>query len=333
MSRSVSLTIEREVYVVRLQQERFKIFVSHKHADADLANVVAEELEGLAPGLIECWVSGQDLTAGVDWNRQIKAGLAASHLLVLLFTTPAQKWDWCLYEVGLFIRFDEDDITSVVCLFDPEGTTPGPLNQVQGVAAEPGGLVDRFLLPLCTETWRVSDDWHRGALLAEPDQKQLAGASQRIANAFRKSLDRSNGGRDVGVYKYRPCHTIVLDLENVPYDKDWVGIPNDARIVQGDDATSSYTLSLFRVHQRKGERKWGELVAEIEGTEAPWLRDLDSAFIESLREHLWAPSNEKLEAWHPGSDERHPYLPVLYEVTRRQTDDRPVSATIILVPD
>jgi len=321
--------------VARLQQERFQIFVSHKQADADLANVVAKELEGLAPDRIHCWVSGQDLTAGVDWRTKIKTSLAASHLLVLLFTTPAQKWDWCLYEVGLFMRFDEDDISSVVCLFDPEGTTPGPLSEVQGVSAEPKNLVDRFLLPLCTDTWRVSDDWHKGALVPEPDPKQLATASKRIAKAFRTALDSSNEGADDDVYNYRPCHTIVLDLEKVPNEKDWVGIPSKARVIQGDDATSSYTLSLFRVHQRKGERTWGELVHEIEGGKArqPWRKDLDNAFTESLREHLWAPSNEKLKAWHPGSDERRNYLPVLYEVARRQSDDRPMRATIILVPD
>ena len=56
----------------------------------------------------------QDLSAGVDWNRQTKHNLAESHLLVLLFTTPALNWDWCLFEVGLFTHFEAEDVSSVV---------------------------------------------------------------------------------------------------------------------------------------------------------------------------------------------------------------------------
>ena len=96
----------------KLSQDRFRVFVSHKHVDAELASTVAAALESLAPEMIECWVSGEDLQAGVDWNREIKSSIAESHLLVLLFTpAPERAWDWCLYEVGLFMRFGEDDVS------------------------------------------------------------------------------------------------------------------------------------------------------------------------------------------------------------------------------
>src|SRR4029079_4761907 len=115
----------------RLQQETFKIFISHKLSDKDLAELVVKELEALGGGRIDCWMSGQDLSAGVDWTRQTKHNLAESHLPVLLFTTPALNWDWCLFEVGLFTHFEAEDVSSVVCLYDPAGLPPGPLNQVQ----------------------------------------------------------------------------------------------------------------------------------------------------------------------------------------------------------
>lgn len=315
----------------RLSQDKFRIFVSHKHSDARLANLVAAELQGLDPERIDCWVSGQDLIAGVDWNRQIKANLAQSHLLLLLFTTPTRKWDWCLYEVGLFMRFDEEDVSSVVCLFDPQGTTPGPLSQVQGVQAVADQILARFLIPLCEETWRVSDGWQKGALIPNPDVDQLAKASKRIAMGFRKALDADDGDGDP-VYSYRPCHRVVLDLASVAERANWDGIPIDARIIQGADDTSSYTLGLFRIHEGKGELTWGDLVTEVEGGDAPWRLDLDKAFTESLRSHLWAPSNNTLEAWHPGSSERREYLPVLYEIHRRKKDDRPMRATVLLLP-
>jgi hypothetical protein len=314
----------------QLAQDRFRIFVSHKHADERLADVVAEELEGLAPDLISCWVSGQDLLAGADWNRTIKANLAGSHLLLLLFTTPAHTWDWCLFEVGLFMRFFEEDVSSVVCLFEPDGTAPGPLSHVQGVQAEADQLLSRFLEPLCTETWRVSDGWQRGALVPNPDQEQLAKAARRIARAFHKAL----GGDEPGdsVYSYRPCHRVVLDLEPADRDVEWTGIPLDARVVEGTDDTSSYTLGLFRLHEGKGRRTWRDLVAEVDGEDAPWRHDLDRAFTEGLRSNLWEPSTNTLEAWRPGGGGCRTYLPVLYQIDRRVDDDRPVRATVLLLP-
>ena len=172
----------------RLQQDTFKIFVSHKLSDKALAELVVHELETLGDGRIDCWMSGQDLSAGVDWNRQTKHNLAESHLLVLLFTAPAQKWDWCLFEVGLFTRFEADDVCSVVCLFDPDGSPPDPLNQVQGVKADVTSTVRLFLEPLCTKPWCMSDDWQRGAL----GSRRRAGAPRSGGGTDRRRLRRGD---------------------------------------------------------------------------------------------------------------------------------------------
>ena len=57
-----------------------------------------------------------DIPAGVEWRREIRSVLGKSHALVLLFTAPSKNWDWCLYETGLYTRFDRSDARAVVCL-------------------------------------------------------------------------------------------------------------------------------------------------------------------------------------------------------------------------
>jgi metal-dependent hydrolase (beta-lactamase superfamily II) len=51
----------------------FTVFISHKHDDHALAVEVKIALEGLVrPKLIDCFVSGIDITAGMDWRREIQ---------------------------------------------------------------------------------------------------------------------------------------------------------------------------------------------------------------------------------------------------------------------
>lgn len=317
----------------RLQQDTFTVFVSHKSADKELADLVAEELCNLAPGLVECWVSGQALTAGVDWDREIKKQLAQSHLLVLLFTTPQHTWDWCLYEVGLFVRFDVEDVVSVACLFDPNGWPPAPLNQVQCVRASSEDVAMQLVRPFCTQTWNMSDTWQRGALAPHVSDDVVNAAAKRIADGFDRILAHSASGLSDDVYRYQPCHRIVLDLRECSPSGAWDGIPRHAQVVEGADDTTSYTLSLFRAHDGKAAWTWGDLVDEVEGRSSQWLRDLDLSFVQSLSRHLWSPSMELMEVWQPDSDRRRTYRPVVYEVVRRADDDMPVEVTILLLPD
>ncbi len=318
--------------MARLNQDKFRIFISHKHADKELANLLDGALVSLAPDLIECWVSGQDITVGMDWEREIKETLAQSHLLVLLFTTPAQQWDWCLFEVGLFTRFDATEDSSVVCIYDPAGSPPGPLAHVQGVRAEAGDLVSKFLRPLCTTTWRVSDDWQRGALVPEPDDVQLRSIAELIAAAYADAVATGLAADRVDSYTYRPCHRVVLDLTAAATPDEWTGIPLDAAVVEGKDDTTSYTLSLFRAQESKAIHRWSDLVDEAGGRDAAWRHDVDQQFTDGLHGKLFMPSSEVIEVWQPPGESRRSYRPVIYEIDRRDVDDVPVRATILLVP-
>src|SRR5882757_7476501 len=115
--------------MVAKTDDAFMVFISHKQDDHALAAEVKKALEGLAhrPKQIDCFVSGVDITAGTDWRRAICSRLAKSHLLLLLFTAPSRNWDWCLYETGLYTRFEraeKNQVSSVVCLFSPGQASP-----------------------------------------------------------------------------------------------------------------------------------------------------------------------------------------------------------------
>ncbi|HEY1437523.1 MAG TPA: toll/interleukin-1 receptor domain-containing protein [Casimicrobiaceae bacterium] len=310
----------------------FTVFISHKHEDHALAVEVKNVMQGLKPELIDCFVSGVDITAGMDWRRQIRSVLAKSHLLVLLFTAPSKNWDWCLFETGLYTRFDRTEVRSVICLFSPGEASPSPLADLQGVAATADKVRD-FLELLCCRTWEISDDWRRGALAPEITSHRLKVAARAIADAF---------GRSGSASTYYPCHRLVLSLSET--DDITRGIPESAQVVLGPNGTSGYTMSLFDLAGGTGTRTWGDLLRAVHGTEAAWRRELDSRFLLALDEQLFSPIEGRMRAGATSRGQERVYRPILYSIVRgptvgpgsddaAHTDRRPRSVTIVLDPE
>jgi hypothetical protein len=316
--------------------DTFMVFISHKQDDHALAVEVKKALEGLAgPKLIDCFVSGIDITAGMDWRREIRSRLARSHLLVLLFTAPSRNWDWCLYETGLYCRFEKaekNEVSSVVCLFNPAQASPSPLADLQGVPAETDKLL-AFLNLLCHQTWRISDDWRQGALAPDIDPKQVDDAARAIERAFRLSGSTST---------HFPCHRVVLSLSES--DKIENGIPESARVLEGPNDTSDYTLSLFNLGSGAGKRTWGDLLQAVQGTNAEWRKELDRHFILALKEELFWPIKGLMRSGGKSRVGERLYRPILYSIVRgpavgpvsdgtAETYQRPRSVTIVLTPE
>ena len=191
--------------------------VSHSSHDNAFAVSVADALGSLSSD-VECFVSGVSIQAGADWNREIREAPGRSHLLLLLFTSPSQDWDWCLYEAGLYTRFHEEQVSSVVSLFRPTGSGPRPRSNLQCVPSS-AERVERWLNALCHEEWKTSDEWLKGPLAPDATPDLISAAAHRIVTAF--------PGMTSGDEIYHPCQRVVLDLTHA--SNDGLGIPLDAR--------------------------------------------------------------------------------------------------------
>jgi TIR domain len=317
---------------VTIANDVFTVFISHKHEDHALAVVVKEAIQSLNKDLIDCFVSGVDITAGTDWRREIRSALARSHILLLLFTAPSKNWDWCLFETGLYTRFDRSEIRSVICLFNPVDASPSPLADLQGVPAN-ADKVRALLDSLCRRTWEVSDDWRRGALAPDITSSKLQAAARAIADAFCRSGSAST---------YYPCHRLVLSLSES--DDIAKGIPESAQVILGPNGTSGYTMSLFDLAGGSEPHTWGDLLRSIHATKAPWRRQLDAHFLDALDEKLFSPIEGRMLAGGTGRCQGRVYRPILYSIDRGPTvgrapdgaahaDRRPRSVTIVFDPE
>ena len=257
--------------------DAFRVFISHKQEDHALAVEVKRAMEDLAPELIDCFVSGVDIAAGSDWRREIRSVLAESHLLVLLFTAPTKNWDWCLYETGLYTRFDLADPRSVVCLSAAGQASPSPLADLQGVPVD----VDR----LATSWIRCAAGHGRSPTTGAAARWRPRSQPDRVEAAARPS-SRASAGRG----RSRPTTRAIALSCRFPSPTTWrVGFPRARGSSWGQTTPTAYTLSLFDLAGGDGTRSWGDLLAAVDGSEADWRRELDSHFLHAVDEHLFAP--------------------------------------------
>ena len=280
-----------------ITDDMFTVFISHKHDDHALAVEVKKAMEGLSPrsSTASCPAS----TSRRAWTGGARSAASSPGATssCLLFTAPSKNWDWCLYETGLYTRFDRTEVRSVVCLFNPGQASPSPLADLQGVPAD-ADKVRAFLDPLCRQTWKMSDDWRRGALAPEIADDQVEAAARAIAEAFRRSGSAST---------YYPCHRVVLSLSES--DDIASGIPESARVMEGPNDTSGYTMSLFDLAGGTGKRTWGDLLRAVDGTEAAWRRELDSHFLQALDEQLFPPMEGRMRAGGTSRGQERLYRP------------------------
>jgi hypothetical protein len=300
--------------VARREQGVFRIFISHRHTDAKLASRVSEEIERL--GRFDCWVSGEDIAPGSDWSQAIIEALRRSHLLILLFTVPERQWDWCLYEAGLFTNFAdaaEDDVWSVVSIYNPSSGPPRPLAGIHGTPGE-APAIERLLLRLCHEPWTVSDRWRQGAVEPDVDPAAITAAAASIAEGFQAVITGAQEGR----FKY-PCHRLVLRAPRTGEPGD--SIPEEAVVELGPGATSEFTLAIFGVSAGDESHVWGDLVRTIGGEGAAWRTELDAAYSSARRNTLFGPRTASIRAWTRAADDpTRWYHPILYSIEQQPAE-------------
>ena len=140
------ITISYAKYITRQQscgvvmnssKASFKIFISHKLQDRNLALAIKNELSKYSEDLR--FFLSSELSPGTDWASEIRSHLNEAHLMLLLFFDPSGDWDWCLYEAGLFAG-PSGEGRPIVCIHSPDIQPPMALRSLKTVPATPDGL-------------------------------------------------------------------------------------------------------------------------------------------------------------------------------------------------
>lgn len=94
------------------------LFISHKHSDAHIAQVVAEFIEAKSNGRVKVHLSSNpDFDGpkfGKNLNTQLRETLWHTNVLILIYTSPDQDWSYCMWECGVANDSQSPDTNIIV---------------------------------------------------------------------------------------------------------------------------------------------------------------------------------------------------------------------------
>jgi hypothetical protein len=94
MKRDVNETVTRPL-----------LFISHRHADQAIAEVLRKFVTDRSGGRIEVYQSSSAYAdgpqVGRELHRQLKERLWAAGVVVLVYTSPDEDWSYCMWECGV----------------------------------------------------------------------------------------------------------------------------------------------------------------------------------------------------------------------------------------
>ena len=122
------------------------LFISHKHSDRRIAEVLATFVEERSTARIKVYLSSspdfQGPRFGKALNAQLREALWNTEVLVLLYTSSDQDWSYCMWECGMASHPQSPNTTMIV--FQCGTDIPSPFQDVLRVNARNAEDLKRF---------------------------------------------------------------------------------------------------------------------------------------------------------------------------------------------
>jgi hypothetical protein len=102
------------------------LFISHKHVDKRIADVITRFIRMGSGGRVEvyqssnAWAEGPQV--GRNLNRELKEALWKTSVFIMVYTSPDQDWNYCMWECGVASHPQSPDTR--IILFQCAGVAP-----------------------------------------------------------------------------------------------------------------------------------------------------------------------------------------------------------------
>lgn len=122
------------------------VFISHKHKDKPIADVISKFLKAKSGGRVEIFQSSgfidQGPEIGKNLNQELMRYLWTASAVILVYTGPDQDWSYCMWECG--VAMDPKSPDTKIIVFQCAGQSPALFNEQVRVDIRNTGLIQRF---------------------------------------------------------------------------------------------------------------------------------------------------------------------------------------------
>lgn len=222
-----------------------RIFISHRHEDAAIAEFMRNELQKISKGSLLVFIS-EDIDSGEDWRDQIVNELNKADYLFLIYSDPGEDWSWCFYEVGFFHHKVGGDVRGrIFCFHQPESPVPSQISHLQQPSAP--SKIAECIRKICADNG-----------LTQPDN----------VNQFAKDLIDK-----ISQTKFSGIRRVIFEFDDInEIRRD--SLPAEAKII----ADASTILTIFGFSQQISWAHILQMVSTSESTLQPydirWLNEI-----------------------------------------------------------
>lgn len=257
------------------------IFISHKHSDRAIANVVRSFITEQSSGKIRVFQSSDPSASGPriarHLNTELRKALWEASAIILIYTTSDKDWGYCMWECGVATLPESPD-TNVIVL-QCSSSVPELFAGEVHVDARQSTSVEKFVRQFMTDP-EFLPPGHGAITGYEKTNPKIAAASTRLFNDLKAVLPE-------GPIEEWPAHAYVqLQLaaaaakrivDAAPEERHSIAqctIRSEATVSDGDRVAKT----LFGMAKFKDALTLDELFhvwrdAHTEGSEA-WLESL-----------------------------------------------------------
>lgn len=131
--------------------QRPVLFISHRHADYQLADMLRGFIEQRAAEveIFQSSYEGGGPSIGKLLSEDLGQRLSAAEVVLLLYTTPDENWSYCMWEVGVAFNPEREDTRVIVLQAGAE--IPAPLGDRTAVRLASDRDVKQFVAQLFTD--------------------------------------------------------------------------------------------------------------------------------------------------------------------------------------
>ncbi len=259
------------------------IFISHRHADKEIANVLRKHLLGWGISTDRIFLSSSVENApqiGGALQGELQKALQEARVLFFLFTSSGADWSWCIYEIGL--ATDPETPTRIVVIKCTDDAIPHVVKD-QVVVYMTNNSIKRLV-----KQFHKDKGFFPGQPAFSPDLDSgaLADRSKRLFEELREVIPRESeheiirwGSFLVGIDAAAANGLAEASLEEIQSEKERTKLMNQCKIVEAKGwgiQHFGYNDFADGLNLAKVAERWTKEVGDIK--EPSWMAELSEEF-------------------------------------------------------